>query len=132
MDFKDKVCVVTGGAGGIGLAIAERFLETGAYVAVIDRDAEAIGRLEVRFGGERGLFVCGDVAQQSALDSFAETVLHRFGFVDVLVNNACVTRGGILSHCGYDAFCEVLRVGVAAPYYLTLRFLPASGKVRRR
>lgn len=53
---------------------------------------------------------------------FCGKVLEHFGRVDVLVNNACITRHGILSGCSYEDFNEVLRVGVAAPYLLSLLF----------
>lgn len=50
-------------------------------------------------------------------------MLEHFGRVDVLVNNACISRRGILSGCSYEDFNEVLRVGVSAPYLLSSLFL---------
>ncbi len=124
MVFQDKVCVVTGGANGIGRAVAEAFLSKGAYVAVIDADLAAGERLAGRYG-DRVLFVHGDAAEESALRAFSETVLRRFHQIDCLINNACVSRKGILSGCSYDDFMYVLRLGVAAPYFLTKLFLDA-------
>ena len=115
------VCVVTGGANGIGRCIAESFASNGAFVAVIDMDREAGELLTQRFDGLVFYFP-GDVAEKATLDRFATEVLKRFGAVDVLVNNACLSRKGILSNCSYDDFLYVQQVGVAAPYYLTNLF----------
>ena len=89
------VCVVTGGANGIGRCIAESFASDGAFVAVIDMDREAGELLAQRFDGLVFYFP-GDVAEKATLDRFATEVLKRFGAVDVLVNNACLSRKGIL------------------------------------
>ncbi len=119
MNFQDKISVVTGGANGIGRCIAEAFLDAGAKVAVVDLDAVSGERLVSRYGAERVLFVQGDIAEKAVLKRFAEQVLQRFKRVDYLINNACVSKKGILSGCGYEDFDYVLRLGVLAPYYLT-------------
>ncbi len=124
MDFSGKTCVVTGGANGIGRCIVESFHAAGADVAVIDAD-EAAGRTLERRLAPRVFFMAGDVAQEEVLTAFAERVVSRFGRVDYLINNACVSRKGILSSCGGDDFNYVLALGVTAPYLLTRRFLPA-------
>ena len=64
----------------------------------------------------------GNAGVEEDVRSFAEKVLECFGRVDVLVNNACITRRGILSGCSFEEFNEVLRVGVSAPYLLSLLF----------
>lgn len=121
MKFKNKICVITGGANGIGRSIAESFLTEGAAAAVLDTDVDAWNRsFSGRYEDNRLLFMQGDAAEQAALDAFANAVIECFGHVDYLVNNACVSRDGILSGCGYDDFNYVLRLGVTAPYYLTM------------
>ena len=118
-----KISVITGGANGIGRCIAEKFAERGDQVCVIDRDGEGLKRLEEKIGA----FVFeGDVAEQGALDAFADKVIEKFGRVDVIVNNACFSMGG-LENCSYEDFNYVLRTGVTAPFYLTKRFMPAFG-----
>ncbi len=113
--FKGKVAVVTGGANGIGRCIAEAFSSEGAKVAAIDKDAK---------GANCDLFFHGDIAEEEALKAFANEIAAQFGGVDYLINNACVSRGGILSGCGYDGFLYVQRVGVVAPYMLAKLLLP--------
>lgn len=120
MNFKDKVCVVTGGANGIGRCIVEEFLKAGAYVAFIDLDRDAAGELVNKYGNERLLFVCGDIAEEEAISQFIKEVVGRFNQVDYLINNACISKNGILSQCSYEDFNYVLKIGVSAPYMLTM------------
>lgn len=107
--FQNRVVVVTGGAKGIGKTIADEFRKAGAHVCVIDLL-------------ENDYFV-GDLAEQTALDAFADKVIADYGRVDVLVNNALPLMKGI-DECTYEQFNYALRVGVAAPFYLTKRFAP--------
>lgn len=123
MDFTGKICVVTGGANGIGRCVAEKFTEAGAFVAFVDTDDAAGRRLAARLG-DGALFFPGDIAEEQTLHAFAEKVVRRFGRVDYLINNACISRKGILSGCSWDNFNYVLKIGVSAPYMLTMLLLP--------
>lgn len=117
MKNDNKVCVVTGGANGIGRCMVEAFLHLGARVAVVDTDSEAGSELARQYP-DRLLFVHGDIAEEAVLTGFVSQVIEAFGKVDYLVNNACLSRAGILSGCTYEDFNYVLRVGVSAPYFL--------------
>lgn len=125
MSFKDKVCVVTGGANGIGLSIVREFARLGARLAVIDIDNQAGEKLldEIKCMGADGLFFLGDIAFEDTLQTFANKVIETFGKVDYLINNACISRKGIKSGCSFDDFNYVLKVGVTAPYMLSKLFL---------
>jgi NAD(P)-dependent dehydrogenase (short-subunit alcohol dehydrogenase family) len=118
-EFTDKTAVITGGARGIGRCIAEDFIKAGARVAVVDKD-EITVPCEIRF--------IGDIADETTLTEFAEEIARKFGSVDYLVNNACLSKSGLLSDCGYDDFLYVQKVGVAAPYMLTKLLLPYFNK----
>lgn len=88
--FSNKVAIVTGGARGIGAAIAHRLGVEGARVTIFDIDAEA-GRERLRLLRERGaeaIFVHGDVANESDVVKCVEAATEAFGGVDILVNNA--------------------------------------------
>ena len=120
----NRVCVVTGGAAGIGRCIVEMFAESGYTVYFIDKTPEAVELAEGKMS-ERGLSVTGfvgDIAEEQTLRDFVDFVLSIEDQIDCLINNACLTNGGILSNCSYEDFLYVQRVGVAAPYFLALSF----------
>ncbi|HJB25528.1 MAG TPA: SDR family oxidoreductase [Firmicutes bacterium] len=126
MSMQGKVCVVTGGALGIGQCLTREFAKRGCKIAFLDKD-RAAGEKNLDWlhaHGFEALFVHGDAGKQQDLERFAHNVTSHYGQVDILLNNACFSNRGLQSACGYEDFLEVLRVGVAAPYYLTQLFLP--------
>ena len=111
--YKNKQIIITGGCNGIGRAIAEAFLAQGAKVSVIDIDKEAGEEFAGAF--ENLCFFCGDIAEKTALESFVNSIKSP---VDCVINNACLSAGGVLSDCSYGRFEYVQKVGVTAPYYI--------------
>lgn len=94
MRLKDKVCLITGGAAGIGKATAQRFAEEGAIVVICDVNREA-GEALVNELGEPACFYAVNVADRAEVQNWVEDVVRRFGRVDVLINNAGITRDAL-------------------------------------
>ncbi len=91
MRLKDKVCLVTGGAAGIGKATAERFAEEGAKVVICDVAKEA-GEATVKTLGPDASFYVVNVADRQAVQAWVDEVIAKYGRIDVLVNNAGILR----------------------------------------
>ena len=114
MSFENTHTVVTGGANGIGRCIAEAFLREDGLVTVIDIDKSAGEQMQSRYKDLRFFF--GDISEKAILESFVDSLRCP---VNCLINNACISRGGLFTGCSFEDFEYVQRVGVTAPYYLT-------------
>lgn len=91
MRLKDKVCLITGGAAGIGRATAEKFAQEGAIVIICDvREGSTEG-----LGAQAESFVV-DVTKREAVQAWVDAVMAQHGRIDVLVNNAGITRDATL------------------------------------
>lgn len=115
MKYKDYGIIVTGGSHGIGKAIIEEFISEGAYVCCIDLK-------ECQINHDHVFYFKGDVSQKEDLEKFAQFCHKKLKRIDILVNNACVFKEGILSGCSYEEFDYILSLGLKAPYYLSLLF----------
>ena len=96
-DFKSKVAVITGGASGIGRAIADRCVHEGMKVVLADAEQASLAQAEIELKAAGGtvLAVSADVSKRSDVESLARQAFDAFGQVHLLVNNAGVAAGGV-------------------------------------
>ncbi|KPV00117.1 hypothetical protein APR50_00035 [Variovorax paradoxus] len=88
--FEGQVAVVTGGASGVGLALARQLLEAGARVAIVDRDEAALDRALEGLDARDAIGVAADVAQEADVRRYVDAALSKFGRIDLFHNNAAI------------------------------------------
>ncbi len=121
MRLKDKVALITGAANGIGLATARQFADEGAIVVLADVQPEALERAQAELAA-RGARVEAhrmDVADLTQVDAVVQRVLQRHGRVDVLVNNAGITRDARLQKMTEAQFDLVIDVNLKGVFHCT-------------
>lgn len=126
MRIAETHCVVTGATSGIGLAIARRFGERGARLAICGRTAATL-RTAVKRLEDEGISVIGhtcDVGDPEQVATFASAVHDGLGRVDVLVNNAGVASFAPVAEMPIEQFDEIMRTNVRGVYLMTRAFLP--------
>ena len=105
----DKIAVITGGAHGQGAAEAELFIAAGAQVVITDVDREGGIAIAQRLGAACQ-FVLHDVASEDAWNQVIEDVVDRYGRIDVLVNNAGISRVLGLEDTPLDVWNELVAI----------------------
>jgi 3-oxoacyl-[acyl-carrier protein] reductase len=121
--FSGKVALITGGARGIGRATAQAFAAEGARVIVADVDADAAeATARALGGGAIGLAI--DVADPQSVKSVVATALSRAERIDVLVNNAGITRDASLLKTSDEAWDSVIGVNLSGTFYVTREIAP--------
>src|SRR5262249_51944700 len=130
--LKDKVAVVTGASQGIGRDTALALAEAGAKVAVAARNEEKLGSLvnEVTSEGGQAFAVKMDVADAEQIKAGFKQVLERFGRLDILVNNAAITRDGLAMRMKRDDWDAVIRTNLTGAHLCIQQALPPMMKAR--
>lgn len=135
IDLTQRIAVVTGGANGIGRATARRLAQSGAHVAIWDRVA-AVGEAAAAELADEGLnivFVEADVTRRVSVDAAVAATVAHFGGIDILINNAGVTRdaqlvkikdGAVTGGMTDDEFDAVIAVNLKGVYTCTQAVVP--------
>jgi len=119
MDLSNKVAIVTGGARGIGRAIALKLAEVGATVVVSDiADAEPVAE-EIRAMKRQSLAIPANVSLASDVATLVETTVNNYGRVDILVNNAGIARDQLLLRMSDEDWDAVLNVNLKSVFLCT-------------
>lgn len=120
MIFDGKVALITGGAQGIGRQIAERLHKGGAQLAIADINAEAAraAAAELSARGPKCVGYAVNVANSAEVDAMVEAVIKDFGKLDILINNAGVTRDGLLVRMTDEAWSAVIGINLTGAFYV--------------
>jgi 3-oxoacyl-[acyl-carrier protein] reductase len=119
-DLTGKVVLLTGAAGGIGRAISKTLFDQGATLVLTDRGQEGLDALKASLGNDPKVFtIVQDLATEDDAKSLIEKTVEQAGGLDVLVNNAGITKDGLamrMSDADWDA---VLAVNLRMPFFLS-------------
>lgn len=116
-----KKALITGGSRGIGQAIVEKFIEEGAHVAFTYRSSSAaadaiIEKLNV---GDRLIAFQSDASDYEAAESLIKNVMEAFGSIDILINNAGITKDTLILRMGEEHWDQVMEVNLKSVFNLT-------------
>ena len=127
MDFKDKVVIITGAAGGIGRATAQAFARAGARLMLVDRDAGAGDEVSgaIRRQGGDARFLAADVTRSADVQAYVKAALDAYGRIDCFFNNAGI-EGKVAPTAEHDeaAFDAVIAVNVKGVFLGLRHVLP--------
>jgi len=126
IDLEGRVAVVTGGAQGIGYAIAERMLASGASVVLWDADAEKLAEAKAGLGSRSRLTTyVVELTSETDVAAAAESVMQLQKKIDILVNNAGITGGNATTwEFAPEVWRRVIEVNLVAPYLVCRAVVP--------
>jgi len=133
MRLKDKVAIITGAANGLGFEASRIFAQEGAKVAMVDYDAKTGEERAAQLKEEGGdvAFFQVNVADRDSVDAMVEEVVKRYSKIDILINNAGITRDGMLTKLSVENFQAVINVNLTGVFHCTQAVVPhmiAQGK----
>ncbi len=119
--LKEKVAMITGGARGIGRDIAATFSRYGAKVALADVSDDALRATvkEIESGGAQAIGVKTDVTDADSVENLIQKTLDNFSRIDILINNAGITRDNLLMRMKEDEWDSVLNVNLKGTFICT-------------
>ncbi|WP_152266411.1 3-hydroxybutyrate dehydrogenase [Agriterribacter humi] len=123
-----SVIIITGAAGGIGLAIAKTFLSAGYIVVVLDIEQDSVDAAVAALGGSRVTGYACDVTHEESIQKILGAVYDLYGSIDVLVNNAGLQHVAPVEHFPTEKFRLMLDVMLTAPFIAIKHVLPYMKK----
>lgn len=132
-NLSGQIALVTGGSQGIGRAVALVLAELGADVAVMARTLEKCEAVaeEIRAKGRRATAVRGDMAKGEEIKAAVAQVAQELGPISILVNNAAITRDGLMLRMKQNDWDEVINTNLTGVFLTTQAVLPMMTKARK-
>ncbi|CEH29728.1 3-oxoacyl-ACP synthase [Aneurinibacillus migulanus] len=126
MEFEKQSALITGGASGLGRKAAQLFCERGAHVIIADVNKEQGLQTvtELRENGGKADFVQVNVADESSVQTLIEEIRQKIGRLDVLINNAGITRDSMLHKMGKEKWDQVIAINLTGVYVCTKAAIP--------
>lgn len=128
-DLSGKIALITGAGGGIGGATARALHGQGATVVLVDMRPEGVEKLKVELGERAHAFVC-NVTDADAVANLPKEVEEKVGVVDILINNAGITRDNLMMRMKDEEWDAVIAVNLTAVFRLSRAFL--RGMIKKR
>ena len=130
--LKDKVVIVTGASRGIGRSLALTMSGQGAKLVLSARNAEALAQLvtEIQAAGGAAVAVAGDVSSAVSANELVDAGIQAFGRIDVLVNNAGITRDALLLRMKDEDWDDVLNINLKGAFLCTRAAAKVMSKQR--
>jgi len=123
--FKDKVVVVTGGSDGIGRALVELLIESGAKVATCGRSFDKLYELQMRHSDVMLHTIVCDISNEQDCKRFIDSTIKTFGGIDILINNAGLSMRGLFVESDTEVTRKLMDVNFFGAVYCTRYALPA-------
>ena len=128
-DLTGKTALLTGATGGIGRAIAKTLYAQGANLILTDISVEALEKFKAELGDRVAVFA-GNITEEKDLKSLVKFAEQHFGNIDILINNAGITKDTLSMRMTDDMWEAVLKVNLTAGFRLTREVLPQMMKKR--
>jgi 2-dehydro-3-deoxy-L-rhamnonate dehydrogenase (NAD+) len=125
-DLEGRVAVITGGGQGIGLAVADRMLKSGARVSLWDIDRALLDKVEAHYKApDKVQGLTADIGSLESVEAAVRATIERFGKIDILINNAAIV-GPNANTWDYpaDAFARVVHIGLVGTFYVCRTVAP--------
>ncbi|MEO0096234.1 MAG: 3-oxoacyl-[acyl-carrier-protein] reductase [candidate division WOR-3 bacterium] len=118
MVLNGKIALITGGASGIGAAIAKRFIESGAVALIVDIDQE-LGKATTQQLGENAYFYFLNIADEKSVNETVERIMNDFTKLDILINNAGITNDKLLVRMTREDWEKVININLTGTFLMT-------------
>ena len=117
-DLKDKRVLITGGASGIGLATARRFVKESCQVVILDSNQEALNKVQAEQPGFAG-GICADVSSQDEVEAAFKEIDQIMGGIDILISNAGISVRKPFTEVDYTQWSRIMRVNLDGMFFCT-------------